>query len=661
MEKEVTYNLPEEYKSTDSSNNVVATHGHNSLTMDNHASSKINWVDGLFSSCMRPVLTIFTRTAGTDKLKGYSNNDWEIPFEMISDLQWLGSGAQGAVFSGLLNKEIVAVKKVREPCETEIRHLRKLNHENIVKFRGVCTQAPCYCIIMEYCPYGPLYDLLRAGERISPPRLVSWAKQIATGMAYLHAHHLIHRDLKSPNVLIGREEIVKISDFGTSRQWNQISTRMSFAGTVAWMAPEIIRNEPCSEKVDIWSYGVVLWELLSGEVPYKDVDSSAIIWGVGNNSLELPIPKTWPEGYALLVKLCWASKPRNRPSFRHIQGHLDIAAIEIMSKKNDDYFETQETWKEEIRDHMKKVQANNSYSDPINGSEYAANLIRQRESELRHAQDIREHYERKLAVTENLYLELNAAHMQMEQREQEIAKREQSGYKQSKKKIIHPFKLQERSYRRRNNNLAQQSNFSTSKVPSLLQNQPQNLTKCTQLNESRNVFETLVLSNPSSSFKFKKYRHRRVGSGGIAPLSPRLSPQRERKSAELALKYVDHQTQTDITSINESIKSIDLCCHSVSKGIQCSPPNFRSKCIKKNSHNVTDPGIYENRINLLLNLEPHKIRNNRSNGNGKLKDSDDDNLENLERKVSKIINANRLLSPATVNNRNCENLVNTNR
>lgn len=134
---------------------------------------------------------------------------------------------------------------------------------------------------------------------------------------------------------------MKISDFGTSREWNEISTRMSFAGTVAWMAPEIIRNEPCSEKVDIWSYGVVLWELLSGEIPYKDVDSSAIIWGVGNNSLHLPIPASCPEGYGLLVKQCWAAKPRNRPSFKLIEMHLSIAAIDVLCTKSEDYFKAQ--------------------------------------------------------------------------------------------------------------------------------------------------------------------------------------------------------------------------------------------------------------------------------------------------------------------------------
>ena len=135
--------------------------------------------------------------------------------------------------------------------------------------------------------------------------------------------------------------MLKISDFGTSRTWGEQSTCMSFAGTVAWMAPEVIRNEPCNEKVDIWSYGVLLWELLTCEVPYRNVDSSAIIWGVGSNSLQLPIPKTCPDGYKLLIKQCWAAKPRNRPSFKHILMHLDIAAVEVLSYQPQDYFKTQ--------------------------------------------------------------------------------------------------------------------------------------------------------------------------------------------------------------------------------------------------------------------------------------------------------------------------------
>ena len=219
--------------------------------------------------------------------------------------------------------------------------------------------------------------------------------------------------------MIGKNEIIKISDFGTSRQWSEHSTLMSFAGTVAWMAPEVIRNEPCNEKVDIWSFGVCVWELLTCEVPYKNVDSSAIIWGVGSNALQLPLPSSCPEGFKLLIKQCWSSKPRNRPSFKHILMHLDIAAVEILSYKPEDYFRTQQSWKAEVWEYNEKMRCEGS-SIPLADEA----LVRRRKEELKHAQDVRELYERKLERTNNLYLELSSVLLQIEQRERELASRE---------------------------------------------------------------------------------------------------------------------------------------------------------------------------------------------------------------------------------------------
>lgn len=218
------------------------------------------------------------------------------------------------------------------------------------------------------------------------------------------------------SILISTNEVVKISDFGTSREWNEISTKMSFAGTVAWMAPEVIRNEPCSEKVDIWSYGVVLWEMLTCEIPYKDVDSSAIIWGVGNNSLKLLVPSTCPEGFKLLVKLCWKSKPRNRPSFRQILSHLDIAGPELLRKSEKQYFETQKSWKEEVRSHLKEITQNGTSIH-----KYEQDLIKRRTAEWRHAQDIRMVYEDKLQKTNQLFFELSECMTQLQEKEKEIA------------------------------------------------------------------------------------------------------------------------------------------------------------------------------------------------------------------------------------------------
>ncbi|XP_056130767.1 LOW QUALITY PROTEIN: mitogen-activated protein kinase kinase kinase 12-like [Lampris incognitus] len=377
------------------------------------------FLEGLFG-CLRPVWTMIGKAYSTEH-KHNLEELWEVPFEEISDLQWVGSGAQGAVFLGKLHGQEVAVKKVRDIKETDIKHLRKLKHPNIITFKGICTQAPCYCIIMEYCAQGQLYEVLRAGRKITPSLLMDWAMGIAGGMNYLHLHKIIHRDLKSPNMLITYDDAVKISDFGTSKELSDKSTKMSFAGTVAWMAPEVIRNEPVSEKVDIWSFGVVLWEMLTGEVPYKDVDSSAIIWGVGNNSLQLPVPDSCPDGFKILLRQCWNCKPRNRPSFRQILLHLDIASADILSTPQETYFQSQAEWREEVRHHFEKIKSEGTCLHRLDEE-----LIRRRREELRHALDIREHYERKLERANNLYMELNVVMLQLELKEKELLKREQS-------------------------------------------------------------------------------------------------------------------------------------------------------------------------------------------------------------------------------------------
>ncbi|KAJ0023945.1 hypothetical protein NQD34_003844 [Periophthalmus magnuspinnatus] len=377
------------------------------------------FLEGLFG-CLRPVWTMIGKAYSTEH-KHDLDEAWEVPFEEISDLQWVGSGAQGAVFLGKLHGQEVAVKKVRNIKETDIKHLRKLKHPNIITFKGICTQAPCYCIIMEYCAQGQLYEVLRAGRKIHPSLLMDWAMGIAGGMNYLHLHKIIHRDLKSPNMLITYDDAVKISDFGTSKELSDKSTKMSFTGTVAWMAPEVIRNEPVSEKVDIWSFGVVLWEMLTGEVPYKDVDSSAIIWGVGNNSLQLPVPDSCPDSFKLLLRQCWNCKPRNRPSFRQILLHLDIASADILSTPQETYFQSQVEWRDEVRHHFEQIKSEGTCLHRLDEE-----LIKRRREELRHALDIREHYERKLERANNLYMELNAIMLQLEIKEKELLKREQS-------------------------------------------------------------------------------------------------------------------------------------------------------------------------------------------------------------------------------------------
>ncbi|NWT57588.1 M3K13 kinase, partial [Erythrocercus mccallii] len=241
---------------------------------------------------------------------------------------------------------------------------------------GVCTQAPCYCIIMEYCAHGQLYEVLRAGRKVTPRLLVDWSTGIASGMNYLHLHKIIHRDLKSPKNTLLTFHLAVVSSLAGS-----VSRRGMGHGVRwhIWLGNGDGCASPVSQpSVDVQSFGVVLWELLTGEIPYKDVDSSAIIWGVGSNSLHLPVPSTCPDGFKILMKQTWQSKPRNRPSFRQTLMHLDIASADVLATPQETYFKSQAEWREEVKKHFEKIKSEGTCIHRLDEE-----LIRRRREELR--------------------------------------------------------------------------------------------------------------------------------------------------------------------------------------------------------------------------------------------------------------------------------------
>ncbi|CAB3226386.1 unnamed protein product [Arctia plantaginis] len=360
------------------------------------------WKGGVME-CFSNVLSLFSKT----DLTPTKEDDWEVPFSELSDFLYLGSGAQGIVFRSSLRGELVAVKKLRERSEANIKHLRKLNHENIVRFRGVSINGPVPCVVMEYCQYGPLFNFLHSGANITAAQIFNWAKEIAQGMAYLHSNKIIHRDLKSPNILIAEHLSVKVSDFGTAREWDNVSAIMSFTGTVAWMAPEVIRHEPCSERVDVWSYGVVLWELITQEVPYKNLETHAIMWGVGTDTLSLPIPDSCPESLRQLLQQCWGRIPKLRPPFQLIAANLAISGdtFESYDPMSPDFAPSEGTVSKGEAPSVQEVQ---------------------RKDEIKQVRNVKQIYEQQLNRANDLYMEVCAVRLQLEQREKEVSEREKA-------------------------------------------------------------------------------------------------------------------------------------------------------------------------------------------------------------------------------------------
>ncbi|KAL4422764.1 hypothetical protein ABPG75_008961 [Micractinium tetrahymenae] len=268
-----------------------------------------------------------------------SRQDSLMPYEInphdILVGERLAVGGFAEVFVGRYQGTAVAIKLLlsvdehgQESFRAEVHLLERLRHPNIVLFMGICTR-PYLAIVSEYMARGSLFRMLRrGGNRPLPPKLQrSVAVSVARGMAYLHSRTppLLHLDLKSPNILLDERWRVKIADFGLSRLKSNASCMQGTgAGTPEWMSPEVLRSETYDERADVYSYGVVLWECLTGQQPWQGLHPMQVVGAVGFQGKQLPTEGL--EGDPFLVALCrrcMASDPRRRPTFPEILQELE--------------------------------------------------------------------------------------------------------------------------------------------------------------------------------------------------------------------------------------------------------------------------------------------------------------------------------------------------
>ncbi|KAJ6244897.1 hypothetical protein M0813_20988 [Anaeramoeba flamelloides] len=256
----------------------------------------------------------------------------EIENDEIKDLEKIGSGAFGTVWKSIWRWKKIAVKRIKseyvqgkhlEEFKREVLVLSRTRHPNIVLFMGASTLPPNIFLVTEYCKEGSLYDCLKNSKFVDTMNeKLKIAKDIAYGMNYLHSTKpkmIIHRDLKPSNILIDNAGSAKVADFGLSRIKEETINLTAFRGTPSYMAPEMLRNENYNEKVDVYSYAIILWQLYTKQFPYLGMkDPIQIALHVSYKNLRPPISlikhKQWEE----LIKICWDDDKSIRPSFKQI-------------------------------------------------------------------------------------------------------------------------------------------------------------------------------------------------------------------------------------------------------------------------------------------------------------------------------------------------------
>ncbi|XP_061951810.1 uncharacterized protein LOC133674614 isoform X1 [Populus nigra] len=274
----------------------------------------------------------------------------------LEEIRVLGCGTYGAVHHGKWKGSDVAIKRIKASCFAgrpaererliadfwkEALILSSLHHPNVVSFYGIVRDGPdgSLATVTEFMVNGSLKQFLQKKDRtIDRRKRLIIAMDAAFGMEYLHGKNIVHFDLKCENLLVNMRDpqrpVCKIGDLGLSKVKQHTLVSGGVRGTLPWMAPELLsgKNHMVTEKIDVYSFGIVMWELLTGEEPYANKHCASIIGGIVNNTLRPQIP-TWcdPE-WKSLMESCWSSDPSERPSFSEISRKLRNMATPINVK-----------------------------------------------------------------------------------------------------------------------------------------------------------------------------------------------------------------------------------------------------------------------------------------------------------------------------------------
>lgn len=263
-----------------------------------------------------------------------------IPFDEIELGECIGGGGVGMIYNGWWKNEPVALKTLfdtrigedlKKEYMDELLVMSRVKHSNIVTFLGACMTPPNLCFVMEMCE-GSLFDMIHVKrETYSDRECVRMLIDVGSALEYLHAQKptIIHRDIKSHNVLRAYDGSLKICDFGL------VKVKNATAGTPAYMAPELIENKPFNKSVDTYAFGVMMWEMFVREIPFYMVSVSDIRERVCDGQRPRIPSYGIPPRCVNLINRCWAQRSEDRPDFTQIVDEL----LEIL----DEIPETQHT------------------------------------------------------------------------------------------------------------------------------------------------------------------------------------------------------------------------------------------------------------------------------------------------------------------------------
>ncbi|XP_055827288.1 serine/threonine-protein kinase STY13-like [Solanum dulcamara] len=289
----------------------------------------------------------------SSSVKPRQRHDWEIDPSKLIIKSVIARGTFGTVHRGVYDGQDVAVKlldwgeeghrtdaeiaSLRAAFTQEVSVWHKLDHPNVTKFIGatmgssglnlqtenghIGMPSNICCVVVEYLPGGALKSYLIKNRRrkLAFKVVVQMALDMARGLSYLHSQKIVHRDVKTENMLLDKTRTVKIADFGVARiEASNPNDMTGETGTLGYMAPEVLNGNPYNRKCDVYSFGICVWEIYCCDMPYPDLSFSEVTSAVVRQNLRPDIPRCCPSSLANVMKRCWDANPDKRPEMDEV-------------------------------------------------------------------------------------------------------------------------------------------------------------------------------------------------------------------------------------------------------------------------------------------------------------------------------------------------------